>query len=61
MSVCTAMTWSVGGGRCHCLRTAKVVDCVVDGFNIDIDVRNFLIRCQLVPSQSEVQGLQEEV
>ena len=22
---------------------------VVDGFNIDIDVRNFLIRCQLVP------------
>ena len=34
---------------------------MLDGFNIDIDVRNFLIRCQLVPSQSEVQGLQEEV
>ena len=61
MSVCTARQ---GGGRGwgdrHRLGQPRLLT-VLDGFNIDIDVRNFLIRCQLVPSQSEVQGLQEEV
>ena len=50
MSVCTARQDGGRGvgGTVTGLGQPRLLT-VLDGFNIDIDVRNFLIRCQLVP------------
>ena len=51
MSVCTAQLR--GGGPLSQLEGQSRLLTVLDGFNIDIDVRNFLIRCQLVLASQE--------